>query len=172
MGEMRIPEDWDAALKCACQSVYWSLQVGMSLPEIVAWFYDDATVPRSNDWDDCVLRARWDTYTWRGVFEMWDECGRPECDPSGWGWDERDPDSRRSAQGNARLDAIGEMVFDVFPKAIEWVARELGWSVVAASDLGDELPEGALLMSSSGWEWEQGSPYATVLIPPASVSAA
>lgn len=106
---------------------------------------------------------------------LWDpEAGRgydSDC-PAHWGWDEWDPDSRRSAQGNARLDAVGELVYDRFPEALEWVARELGWSVVAASDLGDELPEGALLMSSSGWEWEQGSPHATVLIPPASVSAA
>ena len=172
MGEMRIPEDWDAALKCACQSICWSLRVNISFPEIVGWFYDDDTAPCLSDWDECVLRARWDIYTWRGVFEMWDECGRPEYDPSCWGWDECDPDSRRAAQGNARLDAVGELVYDRFPKALEWVARELGWSVVAASDLGDELPEGALLMSSSGWEWEQGNPYATVLMPPAGVSAA
>ena len=172
MCKMWIDEDWHPALQCARQSVRWSLQVGISLPEIVSWFYDDDTAPCSSDWDECVLRARWDIYTWRGVFEMWDECGRPEYDPSRWGWDEWDPDSRRSAQGNARLDAVGELVYDRFPEALEWVARELGWSVVAASDLGDELPEGALLMSSSGWEWEQGSPHATVLIPPASVSAA
>lgn len=167
MGKMWIDEDWHPALQCACQSVRWSLQVGISLPEIVGWFYDDMTVPCSDDWDDCVLRARWETHTWRGVFEMWDECGRPEFDSSGWGGDDCDPDLRRSAQGNARLDAVGGMVFEAFPDAIEWAARALGWSVVVASDLGDELPEGALLMSSDSWDWEQGNPYVSVLVPPA-----
>ena len=172
MAEMWIPEDWDAALKCACQSVRGALRVGVSLPELVAWFYDGETVPCSDVWDDIVLSSRWETYTWRGVFQMWDECGRPEYDPSGWGRDEWDPDSRRDAQGNARLDVVGEMVYDRFPEALEWAARELGWSVVAASDLGDELPEGALLMSGDSWEREQDSPYTTVLMPPVLASAA
>ena len=66
-----------------------------------------------------------------------------------------------------RLDAIGEMVFNAFPTAIERAAVALGWSVVVASDLGDELPEGALLMSGDGWDWEQGNPYVSVLVPPA-----
>lgn len=85
MGKMWIDEDWHPALQCACQSVRWSLQVGISLPEIVGWFYDDATLPGTDDWDDCVLRARWETHAWRSVFEMWDECGRPDFDPSVWG---------------------------------------------------------------------------------------
>lgn len=171
MAKMWIPEDWDAALKCACQSVRWFLQVGMSLPEIVGWFYSDETVSGSDDWDERVLCARWDTYTWRGAFEAWDECGRPEYDPSCWGGDDCDPDLRRSAQGNARLDAVGEMVYGRFPEALEWAAAALGWSVTVASDLGGELPTGAVLMSGDSWEWEQGNPYVSVLIPPASAVA-
>lgn len=160
-----------AAARCADAAVQVSLAYGMSLAELVRWFYDDETLPGTIDWDDCVLRARWDTYTWRGVFRAWDECGRPEFDPSAWGGDDWRPEVRRSAQGNARLDAIGQMVYDAFPEAIERVARAWGWSVVVASDLGDELPEGALLMSGDSWEWEQGNPYVSVLVPPASAVA-
>lgn len=161
-----------AAARCADAAVQVGLAYGMSLGELVRWFYDDATMPGTTDWDDCVLRARWNTHTWRGAFRAWDECGRPEFDPSVWCGDDSDPDARRAAQGNARLDAVGEMVYDAFPAAIERAARELGWSVVAASDLGDELPEGALLMSGDSWEWEPDSAYTTVLVPPVSVSAA
>ena len=155
-----------AAARCADAAVSGFLTYG-SLPELVAWFYDDATIPGSTDWDECVLQMRWDTHTWRGVFRAWDECGRPEYDPSVWGGDDCDPDLRRAAQGNARLDAVGEMVYDAFPQAIERAALARGWSVAFASDLGDELPEGALLMSGDSWEWECDSPYAVVLVPPA-----
>lgn len=154
-----------AAARCADAAIGWALRYG-TLAELVHWFYDDATLPGTDDWDDCVLRACWDTYTWRGVFLAWDECGRPKFDPSAWCGDERDPDLRRAAQGNARLDAVGQTVFEAFPGAIERAARELGWSVVVASDLGDELPGGAVLMSGDSWEWEQDSPYTMVLVPP------
>lgn len=172
MAEMWIPEDWHPALQCACQSVRWSLRVGISLPEIVAWFYDDMTVPCSDDWDDCVLRARWETHTWRGVFEMWNECGRPEFDPSGWGWDDCDPDSRRDAQGNARLDAVGEMVFNAFPDAIIWAARALGWGVTWGLDFPHgEFPAGAIALDESGLDAALDDEWVTVLVPPTSAVA-
>ena len=168
MAEMRICEDWRAELKCACQSVRDSLLVGVSLPELVDWVYDDMTVPCSDDWDDCVLRARWNTHTWRGVFEAWDECGRPEYDPSAWWVDDSVPEYRRSAQGNARLDAIGEMVHEVFPEALEWAARALGWDVMDGSVWPDgDFPEGALALDEGGLEAAAGSWYVPVLVPPA-----
>lgn len=168
MAEMRICEDWRAELKCACQSVRDSLLVGVSLPELVDWFYDDTTVPCSDDWDDCVLRARWNTHTWRGVFEAWDECGRPEYDPSAWWVDDSVPEYRRSTQGNARLDAIGEMVHEAFPDALEWAARALGWDVMDGSVWPDgDFPEGALALDEGGLEAAAGSWYVPVLVPPA-----
>lgn len=171
MAEMRICEDWRAELKCACQSVRDSLLVGVSLPELVDWFYDDMAVPCSDDWDDCVLRARWNTHTWRGVFEAWDECGRPEYDPSAWWVDDSVPECRRSAQGNARLDAIGEMVHEAFPEALEWAARALGWDVTDGSAWPDgQFPEGALALDEGGLEAAAGSWYVLVLVPPAAAA--
>lgn len=155
-----------AAARCADAAVRGFLTYG-TLPELVAWFYDDATLPGSTDWDECVLGMYWDVHTWRGVFRAWNECGRPEYDAFDWGGDDWRPEVRRSAQGNARLDAVGQMVYDAFPYAIECAAVARGWSVTFASDLGDELPEGALLMSGDSWEWECDSPYAVVLVPPA-----
>lgn len=155
-----------AAARCADAAVRGFLTYG-TLPELVAWFYDDATAPGTDDWDECVLGMYWDTHTWRGVFRAWDECGRPEFDLSAWWAGDYDPDLRRSAQGNARLDAVGRMVCDAFPEAIERAAIERGWSATFASELGGALPEGALLMSGDSWEWECDSPYAVVLVPPA-----
>lgn len=173
MAEMWIPEGWCAALKCARQSIQWALRVGMSLPDIVAWFYSGETAPGSDDWDDCVLRARWDTYTWRGVFEAWDECGRPEYDPSCWGGDDSDPDSRRAAQGNARLDAVGELVFQQYPAALEQAARDLGWDVRFGLDFPDgRFPAGAIALDEGGLEVAAVDDWVAVLVPPASVSAA
>lgn len=171
MTEMWICEDWRAELKCACQSIRDSLRVGVSLPELVGWFYDDMTVPRSDDWDDCVLRARWDTHTWRGVFEAWDECGRPEYDPSAWWAGDSVPEYRRSAQGNARLDTIGEMVYEAFPEALEWAAQALGWTVMDGSSFPDGgFPEGALALDEGGLEAAAGSWYVPVLVPPAAAA--
>ena len=155
-----------AAARCADVAISRFLTYG-SLAELVEWFYDDATLPGTDDWDECVLQMYWDTHTWRGVFKAWDECGRPEYDPSVWGGDDWRPEVRRSAQGNARLDAVGELVYDAFPEAIERAAVARSWSVTFASDLGDELPEGALLMSGDSWEWEQDNPYTVALVPPA-----
>lgn len=173
MAEMWIPEDWDAALKCACQSVRDGLRVGVSLPELVSWFYDGETVPCSDVWDDIVLSSRWEPYTWRGVFQMWDECGRPEYDLSCWGWDDCDPDSRRAAQGNARLDAVGEMVYDQYPAALEWAARELGWRVMWGLDFPrGEFPEGALALDEGGLDAAIEDEWVSILVPPASISEA
>lgn len=159
-----------AAARCADAAVAQFLTYG-TLPELVEWFYDDMTISSSDNWDECVLQTYWNTHTWRGVFHAWDECGRPEYDPSIWGAGDCDSDVRRAAQGNARLDAVGAMVYEGFPDAIERAALALGWSVVVASDLGDELPEGALLMSGDSWDYEQGNPYVSVLIPPTSAVA-
>ena len=171
MAEMWIGEDWRAELKCACQSVRDSLRVGVSFPELVDWFYDDMTVPCSDDWDDCVLRSRWDTHTWRGVFEAWDECGRPEYDPSAWWVDDSVPEYRRSAQGNARLDVVGEMVYEAFPEALEWAAQALGWTVMDGSFFPDgQFPDGALALDVDGLEAAAGRWYVPVLIPPAAAA--
>ena len=151
MADMWISEAWHPALKCARQSIQWGLRVGVSLPEIVDWFYDDTTAPGSDEWDDIVLRARWDTYTWRGVFQAWDECGRPEYDPGRWCGDDRDPELRRAAQGNARLDAVGELVFQQYPAALEQAARDLGWEVRFGLDFPDGVfPEGAIALDEGG----------------------
>jgi hypothetical protein len=161
-----------AAARCADAAIerarrYWTLA------ELVRWFYDDATMPGTVEWDECVLQTYWDTHTWRGVFTAWDECGRPEYDPSVWGRDDWDPDSRRAAQGNARLDAVGEMVFNAFPDAIERAARELGWTVVSGADCMDGwYPEGALALDPEGLEVASGRWYVNVLIPPAVSSVA
>lgn len=173
MADMWISEAWHPALKCARQSIQWALRMGMSLPDIVAWYYSDETVPGSDDWDDCVLRARWDTYTWRGVFQAWDECGRPEYDPSRWGWDDSDPESRRAAQGNARLDAVGELVHQQYPAALESAARDLGWEVLFGLDFPDGVfPEGAIALDEGGLEAAAGDDWITVLVPPAAGAAA
>lgn len=164
-------EGLEAAARCADAAVARFLTYG-TLAELVGWFYDDSTMPGTVDWDDCVLSACWNTYTWRGVFRAWDECGRPEYDGTDWGGDDWRPELRRAAQGRSRLDAVGEMVCEAFPGAIERAAVARGWSVTVASDLGDELPEGALLMSGDSWEWECDSPYAVVLVPPAVVEVA
>lgn len=167
MAWLAIDPGLDAALKCAMQSVRDSLGLGVSLSELVGWFYSDEAVPNSDDWDECVLRARWDTCTWRGVFRAWDECGRPEYDPSYWGGDDCDPDARRAAQGNARLDAIGEMVFNRYPKALEWAARELGWEVRDGLDFSEgEFPDGAVAMDEGGLDDAAGKSYVRVLVPP------
>lgn len=173
MTEMWIPEEWYPALKCARQSIQWGLRVGVSLPEIVDWFYDDTTAPGSDEWDDIVLRARWDTYTWRGVFQAWDECGRPEYDPGRWCGDDRDPELRRAAQGNARLDAVGELVFQQYPAALEQAARDLGWEVRFGLDFPDGVfPEGAIALDEGGLEAAAGDDWITVLVPPAVGAAA
>lgn len=166
MAWLAIDPGLDAALKCAMQSVRDSLGLGVSLSELVGWFYSDEAVPNSDDWDECVLRARWDTTTWLGVFRAWDECGRPEYDPSYWGGDDCDPDVRRAAQGNARLDAVGEMVFNRYPEAIEWAARELGWEVHTAASLGGVLPDDAVILDTDPWHWVSDSEWVTVLVPP------
>lgn len=173
MADMWISEAWHPALKCARQSIQWGLRVGVSLPEIVDWFYDDTTAPGSDEWDDIVLRARWDTYTWRGVFQAWDECGRPEYDPARWGGDDRDPDLRRAAQGNARLDAVGELVFSQYPAALEQAARDLGWEVLFGLDFPDGVfPEGAIALDEGGLEAAAGDDWIRVLVPPAAGVAA
>ena len=173
MADMWIPEEWCAALKCARESIQWALRVGMSLPDIIAWFYSDETLPGSSDWDECVLRARWDTCTWRGAFQAWDECGRPEYDPSRWGWDECDPESRRDAQGNARLDAVGELVYEQYPAALESAARDLGWEVRWGLDFPDGVfPEGAIALDEGGLGAAAGDEWIAVLVPPAVGAAA
>mgnify|MGYP003091751679 CR=1 FL=1 len=173
MADMWISEAWHPALKCARQSIQWGLRVGVSLPEIVDWFYDDTTAPGSDEWDDIVLRARWDTYTWRGVFQAWDECGRPEYDPGRWCGDDRDPELRRAAQGNARLDAVGELVFQQYPAALEQAARDLGWEVRFGLDFPDGVfPEGAIALDEGGLEAAAGDDWITVLVPPAVGAAA
>ena len=173
MADMWISEAWHPALKCARQSIQWGLRVGVSLPEIVDWFYDDTTAPGSDEWDDIVLRARWDTYTWRGVFQAWDECGRPEYDPGRWCGDDRDPEVRRAAQGNARLDAVGELVFQQYPAALEQAARDLGWEVRFGLDFPDGVfPEGAIALDEGGLEAAAGDDWITVLVPPAVGAAA
>ena len=173
MADMTIPETWDAALKCACQSIRRTLGFGGTIATLVDWFYTNRPYCGSDVWDDCVLRTRWDTHTWRGVYRAWDECGRPEFDPHGWGWDEWDPDSRRAAQGNARLDAVGEMVGDRFPEALEWAAAALGWDVRDGSDFADgAFPDGAVALTEGGLAAAAGKWHVTVLVPPASVSAA
>lgn len=173
MARMMIPEAWDAALKCACQSVRDSLALGMTLGELVDWYYSDATVPGSDEWDECVLRARWDTYTWRGVFRAWNECGRPWYDPSEWGGDDWRPEVRRAAQGNARLDAVGEMVHERYPEALEWAAQALGWDVMDGSYwMGGRFPAGTVALDPEGLEVAAGRWYVTVLVPPAAGSAA
>lgn len=173
MADMWISEAWHPALKCARQSIQWGLRVGVSLPEIVDWFYDDTTAPGSDEWDDIVLRARWDTYTWRGVFQAWDECGRPEYDPGRWCGDDRDPELRRAAQGNARLDAVGELVFQQYPAALEQAARDLGWEVRFGLDFPDGVfPEGAIALDEGGLEAAAGDDWITVLVPPVVGAAA
>lgn len=156
-----------AAARCADAAVRGFLTYG-SIPELVAWFYDDATLPGTDEWDECVLQTYWDTRTWRGVFEMWDECGRPEFDPSVWGGCDWDPNSRRAAQGNARLDAIGEMVFNAFHDAIERAARGLGWAVTWGLDFPrGEFPEGALALDERGLDAAASDEWVSILIPPA-----
>ena len=131
------PEDWHPALQCACQAVRWSLQVGISFPEIVDWFYSDGTFPCSDDWDEC------------------------------------DPESRHDAQGNARLDAVGEMVYDRFPEALEWAAREMGWEMRWGIDFPDGVfPAGAIALDEGGLEAAAGDEWIVVLVPPAAVVAA
>lgn len=161
-----------AAARCADAAVSRFLTYG-SLAELVAWFYDDATLPGTTDWDECVLQTYWNAHTWRGVFAAWDECGRPEFDPSNWWGDDPAPEYRRSAQGNARLDAIGEMVFSAFPEAIERAARALGWQVMWGLDFphGD-FPDGALALDERGLGAAASDEWVSILVPPASVSAA
>ena len=161
-----------AAARCADAAVSRFLTYG-SLAELVAWFYDDATLPGTTDWDECVLQTYWNTHTWRGVFHAWDECGRPEYDPAVWGGHDWDPASRRAAQGNARLDAIGEMVFNAFHDAIERAARALGWQVMWGLDFphGD-FPDGALALDERGLDAAASDEWVSILVPPASVSAA
>lgn len=159
-----------AAARCADAAVRMVLSYG-TLDELVAWFYDDATLSGTEDWDDSVLSVYWNTHTWRGVFEAWDECGRPEYDPSAWWVDDSVPEYRRSAQGNARLDAIGEMVYEAFPEAIERAALAMGWDVMDGSAWPDGgFPEGALALDEGGLEAAAGSWYVPVLVPPAAAA--
>ena len=155
-----------AAARCADAAVARFLTYG-TLPELVHWFYDDETLPGTDDWDECVLQTYWCTHTWRGVFRAWDECGRPGYESSAWNGCDWDPASRRAAQGNARLDAIGKMVFNAFPQAIERAARELGWEVRTAASFGGVLPDGAVVMDCDPWHWVSDSEWVTVLVPPA-----
>lgn len=160
-----------AAARCADAAVGRFLSYG-TIPELVEWFYDDITVPGSDDWDECVLQTYWNTHTWREVFRAWDECGRPEYDTSVWGGDDWRPWVRRAAQGNARLDAIGEMVFNAFPDAIERAAQALGWEVTDGSFWPDgSFPAGALALDRDGLMGAAGQWYVSVLIPPASAVA-
>lgn len=161
-----------AAARCADAAVNGFLTYG-TLPELVRWFYDDATLPGTDEWDECVLQTYWDTHTWRGVFRAWDECGRPEFDPSNWWVDDPAPEHRRSAQGNARLDAVGEMVFDAFLDAIERAAAAMGWDVLDGSFWPDgQFPAGALALDCDGLECAAGCWSVSVLIPPAVSSVA
>lgn len=172
MVKMWIPEDWDASLKCACQSIRQSLQDGMALSDIAAWFYSDDTDPYSYKWADHVLVSRWDTRTWSGVFEAWDECGRPWYDRCECDFCERGPDKRREAQAYARLEEIGELVYRRFPEALEWSARELGWEVCDVADFPDGmLPVGSITLDPEGLKITAESPRVTVLVPPSGVSS-
>lgn len=156
-----------AAARCADAAIERFLTYG-TLPELVEWFYDDMTVPGSDDWDESVLSAYWNTRTWRGVFRAWDECGRPEFDPSVWGGDDWRPEVRRAAQGNARLDAVGEMVFSAFPAAIERAARKLGWEVMWGLDFPHGVfPDGALALDERGLDAAAANEWVSILIPPA-----
>lgn len=161
-----------AAARCADVAISRFLTYG-SLAELVEWFYDDATLPGTDDWDECVLQMYWDTHTWRGVFVAWDECGRPEFDPSNWQVDDSIPACRRSAQGIARLDAIGQMVYDAFPEAIERAARALGWEVMWGLDFphGD-FPDGALALDERGLDAANADEWVSILVPPAVSSVA
>lgn len=159
-----------AAARCADATVRAILSHG-SLAELVDWFYDDATMPGTDDWDDTVLNGYWDTRTWRGVFEAWDECGRPEYDPSPWWVDDSVPEYRRSAQGNARLDAVGEMVYEAFPDAIVRAACDLGWGVMWGLDFPNGgFPEGALALDEGGLDAAAANEWVTILVPPAAAA--
>lgn len=107
------------------------------------------------------------------MFEAWDECGRPEYDPGCWGGDDSDPDVRRAAQGIARLDAVGELVFRQYPAALEQAARDLGWDVRWGLDFPDgRFPAGAIALDEGGLEAAAVDDWVAVLVPPATVSAA
>ena len=161
-----------AAARCADAAVARFLTYG-TLTELVEWFYDDMTSPGSDDWDESVLSAYWNTYSWCGVFEAWDECGRPWFDPSRWWVDDSEPAYRRSAQGNARLDAVGEMVYEAFPEAIERAARELGWEVMWGLDFPHGVfPDGALALDERGLDAAAANEWVSILIPPVVSSVA
>ena len=70
-------EPWDAACECADKAVAYML-TRMTVPQIVEWFYDESTVPNSDEWNGLVLSQRWDVESSADIFRMWDELGRPD----------------------------------------------------------------------------------------------
>lgn len=164
-------EPWDAASECADKAVAYML-TRMTVPQIVEWFYDESTVPNSDEWNWLVLGQRWDVDSSAGIFHMWDDLGRPDYANSDffldYGGGGADPDRRRFAQDEARLDVCGVMLMEAFPEAIIRAAERLGWSV----RWGDDFPDGSVAMSSGGMAHALEDCCVPVLVPPTAAVAA
>ena len=136
-------EPWDAACECADAAVAYML-VRVSIPQIVEWFYDESTLPNTDEWNELVLSHRWDVESSVGIFRMWDELGRPDYPRSDcfldYGGDGTDPYRRRFAQDEARLDECGVTLMEAFPGAIIRAAEQLGWSLWCGGGFPDGSP--------------------------------
>ena len=164
-------EPWDAACECADKAVAYML-TRMTVPQIVEWFYDESTVPNSDEWNWLVLGQRWDVDSSAGIFHMWDDLGRPDYVNSDffldYGGGGADPDRRRFAQDEARLDECGVALMEAFPGAIIRAAEQLGWSVRWDGD----FPDGAVAMSSGGMAYALADGCVPVLVPPVAMAVA
>lgn len=164
-------EPWDAACECADRAVAYML-TRMTVPQVVRWFYDESTLPNSDEWNELVLGQRWDVDSSAGIFRMWDELGRPDYTRSDYfhdyGGDGTDPDRRRFAQDEARLDECGVTLMEAFPGAIIRAAEQLGWSV----RWGGDFPDGSVAMSSGGMWHALEDCCIPVLVPPVAMAVA
>ena len=164
-------EPWDAASECADAAITCLLGHA-GIPQIVCWFYDESTLPNSDEWNELVLSHRWDVDSSADIFRMWDELGRPDYTASDYfydyGGEGADPDQRRFAQDEARLDVCGVTLMEAFPEAIIRAAERLGWSVC----WGGDFPDGSVAMSSGGMAHALEDCCVPVLVPPVAMAVA
>lgn len=164
-------EPWDAACECADAAVAYML-TRASIPQVVRWFYDESTLPNTDEWNGLVLSQRWDVESSVGIFRMWDELGRPDYTRSDYfldyGGDGTDPYRRRFAQDEARLDECGVMLMEAFPGAIIRAAQRFGWSLWC----GGGFPDGPVAMSSGGMAHALEDDCVPVLVPPVAMAVA
>lgn len=130
-----------------CNEYAYQLAKALIYPELtveVAADVINGNVYGIDIWDDiCTMVGGWCND--HNVFVAWDKMGRPDereyVEPD---YDsERDPGSRRSMVGNARISAMAECVADALYTVVNEIIVNEGWKCVPIEEWDSETDSNA-----------------------------